>query len=183
MKEFTYQYQTIATGVDLAYLDEGKGQPLLLIHGFTGTAKSHFRTVIPHLYGRYRLIAPDLRGYGASQPPLRDFPPDFYQRDATDLAALLDELNCGPVIVFGFSDGAECAILLAAQRPDLVRAVVGWGVSGVISPEMLAAVERWLPVEAWGAEGGGGGGENRLARSDYCASWGASVGADDQRLG
>ena len=65
---------------------------------------------------------------------------------------LLDTLALGPVAVLGFSDGAEVAVLLAAARPDLVRGVVAWGVSGVISPEELAAVERWLPVAAWGPE-------------------------------
>jgi valacyclovir hydrolase len=93
-----------------------------------------------------------LRGYGTSRPPDRDFPPDFYQRDAADLAALLDAIQPGPVVVLGFSDGAEAAILLAATRPDRVRGVVAWGVSGVISPEEVASVERWLPVSAWGPE-------------------------------
>lgn len=157
VEQLTYKYQTLPEGVRLAYLDQGSGDPLLLIHGFTGTAHSHFSALINELHSNYRVIAPDLRGYGASRPPLRDFPPNFYHRDAADVAALLDALACGPrppgrVIVLGFSDGAESALLLAANRPDLVRATVGWGVSGVISPEMLAAVETWLPVEAWGPE-------------------------------
>lgn len=157
------RYQDIATGVRLSFLDiapelneragsAGENAPLLLIHGFTGTAETDMGLLIDEFRGERRLIAPDLRGYGASRPPNRDFPPDFYQRDAADLAALLDALRPGPVVVLGFSDGAEAAVLLAATRPDLVRGVVAWGVSGVISPEEVASVERWLPVSAWGPE-------------------------------
>jgi valacyclovir hydrolase len=140
----------IADGATIAYHDEGSGAPLLLMHGFTGTARSHLGGLIVDLARDYRVIAPDLRGYGASRPPVRDFPPDFYQRDAADMAALLDQLAIGPVVALGFSDGAESALVLAAARPDLLRGVVAWGVAGVIAPQMAAAAQRWLPVSAWG---------------------------------
>ena len=140
--------------VHLSYLDLGPadGRPLLFIHGFTGTALGDLGDLIAEFAAGYHVIAPDLRGFGASRPPNRDFPPDFYERDAADLSALLDQLALGPVTVLGFSDGAEASLLLAAARPDLVRGVIAWGVSGVISPEELASVERWLPVSDWGAE-------------------------------
>ncbi|EFO79044.1 alpha/beta hydrolase fold protein [Oscillochloris trichoides DG-6] len=142
---------TLPDGATLAYHDRGTGAALLMLHGFTGTARSHLGSLIDDLSQHYRVIAPDLRGYGMSRPPLRDFPPDFYQRDASDMAALLDRLAPGPVVVLGFSDGAESALVLAASRPDLVRGVVAWGVAGVIAPQMAAAAQRWLPVSAWGA--------------------------------
>ena len=148
----SYTYTILPNGVRLAHLDEGAGEPLLLIHGFPGTAQTHCGALAKTLSASYRVIAPDLRGYGASRPPNRDFPPDFYQRDAADVAALLDTLACGPAIVLGFSDGAESALLLAAHRPNLVRLAVAWGVSGLISAEMLAVAETWLPVETWGPE-------------------------------
>lgn len=144
--------QQIGDQISLSYLDTGRGKPLLLIHGFTGTAESHMGPIIEWFQGDHRIIAPDLRGYGASRPPNRDFPADFYQRDAQDVAALLRAIDVGPVTVLGFSDGAEVAILLAALYPGLVRGVIAWGVSGVISPEELANVERWLPVSAWGED-------------------------------
>lgn len=140
----------LADGATIAYHDVGAGPPLLLMHGFTGTARVHLGTLIDDLQTDHRVIAPDLRGYGASRPPVRDFPPDFYQRDAADMAELLDHLAPGPVVALGFSDGAESALLLAAMRPDLVRGVVSWGVAGVISPQMAAAAQAWLPVANWG---------------------------------
>ncbi len=140
---------TLHDGARLAYHDLGSGPPLLLIHGFTGTARAHMGLLIDDLSRDHRVIAPDLRGYGASRPPNRTFPPDFYQRDAADMAELLDIIKPGPVVVLGFSDGAESALVLAARRPDLVRGVVAWGVSGVISQAMVDAVQDWLPVSAW----------------------------------
>lgn len=140
----------LADGATIAYHDQGTGPTLLLLHGFTGTARSHLGALIDDLSRDHRVLAPDLRGYGQSRPPVRCFPPDFYQRDAADMAALLEQLQPGPVVVLGFSDGSESAILLAALRPDLVRGVVAWGISGVISAEMAAAAQRWLPVSTWG---------------------------------
>ena len=140
----------LSDGATIAYHDQGSGSPLLLMHGFTGTARSHLGRLLDELQQHHRVIAPDLRGYGQSRPPLRDFPPHFYQRDADDMAALLDHLQPGPVVALGFSDGSESALLLAANRPDLVRGVVAWGVAGVISAEMVAAAQAWLPVTAWG---------------------------------
>lgn len=145
-------YLDIGDGIRISYLDEGRGIPILFIHGFTGTAAADHGRLIDEFRSSNRLIAPDLRGYGSSRPPDRDFPRDFYQRDAADLASLLDGIRCGPVDVFGFSDGAEVSLLLAANRPDLVRLVVAWGVSGVISKEELQSVESWLPVSTWGPE-------------------------------
>lgn len=146
------KYCAIGGGIRLATLDEGQGPPLLFIHGFTGTAEADHGQLMAHFRPIHRIIAPDLRGYGASRPPNRDFPPDFYQRDAADMAALLDALDVGPVVVLGFSDGAEVSLLLAAARPDQVAGVVAWGVCGVIADEELQSIASWLPVSAWGPE-------------------------------
>ncbi len=145
------QLLELEDGARLSYLDEGEGPPLLFVHGFTGTAVKDFGDLLDEYRRRYRVIAPDLRGFGDSRPPNRIMPPDFYQRDAGDIAALLDHVGCGPAVALGFSDGAEASLLLAASRPDLVRGVVAWGVCGVISREEIEAVEEWLPLSAWGA--------------------------------
>ncbi|MBC8075649.1 MAG: alpha/beta hydrolase [Chloroflexales bacterium] len=141
------------TGATIAYHDvgvaRGDAAPLLLLHGFTGTARLHLGPIIDAIGAERRVIAPDLRGYGASRPPARDFPPVFYQRVAADMCALLDALGLKDVHIAGFSDGGDSVLLMAATRPDLVRSVFAWGVCGVIAPEMVRAVERWLPVSGW----------------------------------
>jgi valacyclovir hydrolase len=139
-------------GATIAYHDEGAGPPILLMHGYTGTAAGDMGLLIEELRADHRVIAPDLRGYGASRPPARDFPVDFYQRDADDMAALLDRIAPGPLVAIGFSDGGESALLLAAARPDLVRGVIAIGVCGIISQPMLRSVQGWLPVERWERE-------------------------------
>lgn len=146
------QFHPVDDDFTMAYWDLGEGEPLLMLHGFTGTARTHMGGLMEALGPTYRILAPDLRGYGRSRPPNRTFPVDFYQRDAADAARLLEAVGCGPAHVLGFSDGAESALLLAANRPDLVRSVVAWGVSGVISDAMVESVAGWLPVSAWGEE-------------------------------
>lgn len=151
MSSTAYQHITLADGQPLAYVDTGSGRAVVLIHGFTGRAVTHMGPLMELLREGYRVIAPDLRGYGLSAPPTRSFPPHFYQQDADDVAELLRRLDCGPAVVMGFSDGAESALLLAATYPELVAGVVAWGVSGVISQEMATSVTAWLEPRDWAA--------------------------------
>jgi valacyclovir hydrolase len=140
-------------GIRIAYYHiPGPLPAVVFIHGFTGTGQAHFQHEIPLFVGKHAVYAPDLRGYGASAPPLREFGVDFYQRDAADVAAFIRSLNIGAVHLVGFSDGAEIALLVAATHPELVISATVWGVCGQISPEMVARVRHWLPVSAWGPD-------------------------------
>lgn len=136
-------------GALLFYEDTGRGEPLVLIHGFMGSGRAHLGGVIDHLAARHRVIAPDLRGYGRSGPKPREYGADFYHRDARDVAGLIEALHLGPVIVGGFSDGGETALSLAVQRPDLVRALFTWGAAGFVTAEDLQTFEGLWPVEKW----------------------------------
>jgi valacyclovir hydrolase len=112
-----------ANGTTIFYEDVGHGPPLLLLHGGLGTARLHWWKETPFFAERCRVIAPDLRGYGRSSPP-RDFPLDFYERDAADMAALLRYTGLYPAHVLGWSDGAIVALVLAVTEPELVRTLV-----------------------------------------------------------
>lgn len=144
----------LPNGATIAYSECGitNGPTVLFMHGFTGTAFSHFANEINLLAPHMRIIAPDLRGYGQSAPPHREYGPEFYQRDADDMHALIQHLDLTNVTVIGFSDGAESALLLAATAPQRIARAIVWGVCGQISPEMVARVQHWLPVDAWGPE-------------------------------
>lgn len=131
------------------YEDCGRGDAVVLLHGFTGTGRAHLGAQIDFLAQHYRVIAPDLRGYGRSEPKPRPFGADFYRQDALDVAALLDSLGIAAAHVLGYSDGGESAVLLAEQRPDLARSVVAWGVSGVFGPEIGQVARGFLPAEDW----------------------------------
>ena len=128
--------------ITLHYEAAGAGDPLLLLHGGLGTALLHYRRDIPFYAEWYRVIAPDMRGYGRSSPP-REYPLDFYERDAADMAALLEGLDARPAHVLGWSDGAMVALVLAVNRPDLVRSLALWGGEARILEEERAA---WPPL-------------------------------------
>ncbi len=107
----------------------GDGPPLLLVHGFGGSAWN-FAELRPHLEGR-RLIVPDLPGHGGSAPlpaaaTLRGF--------ADALVPLLD----GPTDVLGHSLGGVVALRLAERHPALVRRLVLAAPAGISSSTRLA---------------------------------------------
>ncbi|WP_345575165.1 alpha/beta hydrolase [Streptomyces prasinosporus] len=102
---------------DLAYLDTGSGDPVVLLHsGFVDHRL--FRDQIPALSAEYRVIAPDVRGHGSSANATRPF------RWADDLAGLLRHLDAGPAVLVGVSMGGAIAVDTALEYPELVRAVV-----------------------------------------------------------
>ncbi|MFF4469791.1 alpha/beta fold hydrolase [Streptomyces sp. NPDC001599] len=115
------RFFTSADG-DLAYRDTGAGDPVVLLHsGFTDHRV--FDAQIPVLAREYRVIAPDVRGHGASANASRPF------RWADDLAALLRHLDAGPAVLVGVSMGGAIAIDTVLEYPELVRAVVACGAS------------------------------------------------------
>ncbi len=136
-------------GQRIWYEESGSGDAMLMLHGFTGSGRAHLGPQIDFFAQHYRVIAPDLRGYARSEPKPRPFDADFYLQDALDVAGLLDALGIDGAHVLGYSDGAESAVLLAAERPALVRSVIAWGVTGVFGPEIERAARGFLPVEEW----------------------------------
>ncbi len=109
-------------GVELYYESHGQGEPLLLVHGFSGTGRSHWSHQIPVLSQHYRLIVPDLRAHGRSKPVR--IPPRYWEVAASDLAALLRALGIQQAHVCGFSMGSVIAQLVAIHDPALVRSLI-----------------------------------------------------------
>ena len=107
---------------DMYYEDQGQGEPLLLVHGGTGSSKA-FAGYMP-VYARcYRVIVPERKGHGRSTG-IADFPPDFLRRDALHLADFISGLGLKQVRFFGHSDGGSIGLHLAIERPDVVRSMV-----------------------------------------------------------
>ncbi|MFD4989008.1 alpha/beta fold hydrolase [Streptomyces sp. NPDC058374] len=107
---------------DLAYLDTGSGAgpdaaTVVLLHP-AWTDHTLWSEVVPLLADRYRVVAPDARGHGASANATRPF------RQADDLAALLRHLGTGPAVLIGCSMGADIAVSTTLEHPGLVRALV-----------------------------------------------------------
>jgi 2-succinyl-6-hydroxy-2,4-cyclohexadiene-1-carboxylate synthase len=100
----------------------GAGQPLLLLHGFTGSAAA-WAPLSKLLGSHFHTIAPDLIGHGRS-----DSPPDAkrysMQNCVADLLAILDALEIERAHVLGYSMGGRVALHLAAAAPGRVGALV-----------------------------------------------------------
>lgn len=124
----------------LAYEDLGSGAPVLLIHGFAGTAREHFGPLIAALEPEYRVLAPDLSGHGRSAAVPRQVDARLHHSDAADLLALVERLDLREVNLIGYSDGAETAIILAALLGDRARSLTAWGVSGRVPPQPIVAL-------------------------------------------
>jgi pimeloyl-ACP methyl ester carboxylesterase len=107
--------------VCLFYTDEGEGDPVLFVHGFSCDSHDWSWQLPDFVAAGYRAIAADLRGHGRSSVPADGFTPlDF----ADDLVTLLDRLNVGPVIAIGHSLGAAIVSTLAVEHPEKVKALV-----------------------------------------------------------
>jgi pimeloyl-ACP methyl ester carboxylesterase len=122
-------------GVDIHFLDEGEGQPVLLIHGFASNAVVNWVDTgwVRHLTrSGFRAIAMDNRGHGLST---KLYTPQDYgtPRMAEDARRVLDHLGIGRADVMGYSMGARITAFLAIQHPQYVRSAVfgGLGVNMV----------------------------------------------------
>ena len=100
--------------------DVGTGVPLLLIHGFP-LDRSLWQPQVKGLQGAARIIAPDLRGFGAAQDGPATVTMDDY---AADLEALLGALHIPQAVVCGLSMGGYVALALLAKAPHLVKGLI-----------------------------------------------------------
>jgi pimeloyl-ACP methyl ester carboxylesterase len=111
--------------VDLAYVDRGTGPPILLVHGFP-LDHAMWSAQIDTLAGSYRVIAPDLRGFGQSTLGDADSHVGVsMERYADDLAELLDLLAvANPVVLAGFSMGGYIVWQFVRKHPVRLRALI-----------------------------------------------------------
>jgi len=112
--------------VEIAYLDEGAGEPIVLVHGFASNRQVNWGNPgwVETLTGAgRRVIALDNRGHGASS---KLYDPALYHSAmmAEDVRALLDHLNIERADVMGYSMGARIAAFLTVNHPARVRSVV-----------------------------------------------------------
>ncbi|WP_165980690.1 alpha/beta fold hydrolase [Macrococcus carouselicus] len=116
--------QLTVNDVNYEIVDEGQGMPLLLLHGFPDSKKLWYQ-MIPELTEQgYRVIAPDLRGYGNTDMTV-SYKIEDSARDMFDLLAYLDITNAH---VIGHDWGAFLGWYLAAQYPTLVDSYVALSV-------------------------------------------------------
>jgi len=131
-----------AGGIRTNYHDEGKGAPVLLIHGSGPgvTAWANWRLTIPVLAERFRVIAPDMAGFGYSERPAGAvYNMDLWVKQAV---GLLDALGIERAHLVGNSFGGALALALAILHPERVGRLVLMGSVGVpfeLTPGLDAA--------------------------------------------
>lgn len=105
---------------ELACRIHGEGEPLILLHGFSGAAID-WAPLAEEWAADFRMIMPDLRGHGASPNPASVFRHDDAARD---VLALLDRLEVRTFKGLGVSAGGNVLLHLATRTPDRVKAMV-----------------------------------------------------------
>jgi pimeloyl-ACP methyl ester carboxylesterase len=120
------RYRTInVDGVRIFYREAGaqESPALLLLHGFP-TASHMFRDLIPQLADRFRLIAPDLPGFGQSDMPSRDNFPYTFDNLARVIDQFTEQAGLSRFAIYIFDYGAPVGLRIALKHPERVTAVV-----------------------------------------------------------
>ncbi len=121
----------IAAGLNTNYLEEGSGPPLILVHGSGPgvTGYANWRLTIPVLARKFRVIAPDMAGFGYTERK----PGMVYNLDlwVEHLIGFLNALNIQQAGFVGNSFGGALTLALAARHPDRVSRFVLMGAAGV----------------------------------------------------
>jgi len=117
-----YNGRTIrVNGIEMYYETYGQGEPLVLLHGFTGSGQAWKSNQIDSLAAHYRLILPDMRGHGGSTNPSGVF---THRQSALDIYALLDSLGIDRFSGIGSSSGGMTLLHMATQQPRRVEALI-----------------------------------------------------------
>lgn len=117
-------YRLFREESELFWLSAGTGPPLLLLHGYPQTLAAWHRVAF-FLRGRFRLVIPDLRGYGRSRGPKPDAAHRGYSKRAMaeDALAIMQAMGCARFAVAGHDRGARVAYRLALDQPGSVEAL------------------------------------------------------------
>lgn len=141
-------------GGDLFYEDRGEGTALVLIHaGYVDSRM--WDNLFEYLSKKYRVVRYDVRGFGKSSKPVREY------CDATDLKQLLDHLGIQRAAIVGVSNGGRIAFDFAVTHPEMVSALVpvdsglkGYKISGPEEEKLWESMtldeERYLKLRKEG---------------------------------
>ncbi len=136
-------------GLEVFYREAGSANApvLLLLHGFPSSSHM-FRDLIPKLAGRYRVIAPDLPGFGQSAMPARESFEYTFDNLARVIGRLTEVLGLERFAIYVFDYGAPVGLRLAAAHPERITAIVSQ--NGNAYEEGLS--EGWNPIQKYWRE-------------------------------
>jgi pimeloyl-ACP methyl ester carboxylesterase len=136
-----------SNGVKIRYTDQGSGEPVILIHGFSVNLEHEWveTGVLPQLAQHYRVIAIDVRGHGKSDKP---HDPNSYGTEmGMDVIRLMHSLRIPRAHIIGYSMGSMITAKLLSEHPEsFLTATVGGGAGfRTITPEFS---QRWAEIAA-----------------------------------
>ncbi|KAI1073818.1 alpha/beta-hydrolase [Whalleya microplaca] len=140
-----------ADGVNIFYRSAGKetAPVILLLHGFPSSSFM-FRNVIPLLATSYRVIAPDLPGFGFTEVPAeRSYRYTFANLTKTT-EAFIDALNIKRFTIYIFDYGAPTALRLALKRPEAISAIISQNGNAYVEG---FGEDFWAPIKKYWASG------------------------------
>jgi pimeloyl-ACP methyl ester carboxylesterase len=148
MQDASIMRQTVPVNDMEMYCESrGEGEPLLLLHGFSGLGRD-WELIFKEPPTGHRLIAPDLRGHGHSTNPARKF---TFRQAALDVLAFLDALGVNRFKAIGLSGGAKTLLHVATLQPARVEAMIL--VSGAPSfPAQARKLMAQMTVESHGEQ-------------------------------
>jgi 3-oxoadipate enol-lactonase len=107
-----------ANHLNIAYQDEGRGDVIVLLHGFCGSSQ-YWKHITPVLSRTHRVIVPDLRGHGETEEAPGS---STMEAMAEDLKHLLDQLKIPSIVLFGHSLGGYVTLAFAEKYPQMLSA-------------------------------------------------------------
>jgi pimeloyl-ACP methyl ester carboxylesterase len=167
-------------GLSVFYREAGRSNApvVLLLHGFP-TSSHMFRGLIPALAERYRVIAPDLPGFGFTDAPDRGSFSYTFAHLAEVIDRFTEVLGLGRFALFIFDYGAPVGLRIALKHPDRIAAIITQNGNAY----EVGLSEGWNPIEAYWREPTA---KNRAALRDFLkpetTKWQYVHGVGDQSL-
>lgn len=178
--QIRYRSQQVGD-VDVFYREAGPADApiILLLHGFP-TASHMFRDLIPLLADRYRLIAPDLPGFGQTKAPPRGTFDYTFDRLADVIQGFTDALSLDRYALYIFDYGAPVGLRLAMRHPERISAIISQNGNAYVD----GFSDQWGPWEAYWCDGSDA---NREAcrpslSPDTIRTWQYGTGANPELL-
>jgi pimeloyl-ACP methyl ester carboxylesterase len=142
----TFLRRVTADGISIFYREAGPADRpvVLLLHGFP-TSSFQFRELIPRLADKYRVIAPDLPGFGFTEVPAERNYTYTFDSLAKSIEAFTDALALQRYALYIFDFGAPTGLRLAVSRPERVTAI--FSQNGNAYEEGLG--ETWAPLKQY----------------------------------
>jgi pimeloyl-ACP methyl ester carboxylesterase len=141
-----YYHSVEVDGIKIFYREAGipTAPTLLLLHGFPSSSHM-FRDLIPHLAGRFHVIAPDFPGFGQSDMPDRKNYEYTFANIAITIAGFTDKIGLKKFALYIFDYGSPVGLRLALKNPERISAIISQ--NGNAYEEGLS--NGWDPIRAY----------------------------------